>query len=189
MCGRYALELNAEEVVKALGAHGLNVDHVYDKEKGIQSLNIAPTSYQPVFYSDKDVHNLRYMRWGLVPSFAHEHFKFPTHNCKADSLIHLKPVWRCAKTRRAAVPMQGYYEWHTENKKKKPYFFKDKSNDLMCVLGIWDYNEKLKEPTFSFSIVTTDASDSVKGVHNRMPCIVTFKDAIEWVDGKWPQVL
>lgn len=189
MCGRYALELTTEQVVTALESNGLRIDNVYDAERGLKSLNIAPTAYEPVYYKENDEHNLRYMHWGLVPSFAHEVFKFPTHNCKSDSLAHLKPMWRSAKTRRAAVPMQGYYEWHSEGKKKLPYYFKDKDAELLCVLGIWDRNEHVEDSLYSFSIVTTDAGSSIEHVHHRMPCIVRFEDGIEWIDGNWPKVL
>jgi putative SOS response-associated peptidase YedK len=70
-----------------------------------------------------------------------------------------------------------------------PTFFQLPSGEPFAFAGlyeIWEDKEALPEtgPYKSCTIITTDASDSVKDVHNRMPLIFKQEAYDEWLDPK-----
>lgn len=97
---------------------------------------------------------------------------------------------------------RSYYEWQTRGKNKLPHFTKHKSHKIMLLAGLWDavtlegepWNLKLidsgsscsvgeTEPTYSFTIVTTDACKSFEWLHDRQPVILhTQTDLDDWLN-------
>ena len=79
--------------------------------------------------------------------------------------------------RRCVVPVSGYYEW--DRNKKKHYIHS--SNDEALYLGA--IYRKINE-TYYYCIVTKDASESLKIIHNRMPITMNKEQAIKWLNEK-----
>lgn len=187
MCGRYSLQLSQNEVRGALEKHNIRVENVIGASNAQQSTNIAPQSYGAIYRGDN---TLEYMRWGLQPSFAKKKIEFSSFNTRAESLKKLKPVWSCAKDRRGVVVMDGYYEWQHIDGQKLPWFIKRKNGEPLLVLVIWDRNRYLgPEALDTFSIVTTEASSTLRHIHPRMPVAIDYQSADDWINGDWPDVL
>ena len=99
-----------------------------------------------------------------------------------------KPAFRAAlKQRRCLIPANGYYEWFGKAGNKQPYYFHLPSGEPFAFAGlyeIWEDKEAPPEagPYKSFTIITTNASDSVKDIHNRMPVILKPEALDEWLD-------
>ncbi len=65
------------------------------------------------------------MRWGLVPSWWKKTAKETpsTFNACAETVAS-KPMFRAAfKRTRCLIPASGYYEWHSTQTGKQPYYF------------------------------------------------------------------
>lgn len=81
--------------------------------------------------------------------------------------------------RRCVVPASGFYEWtHTGQKKK--YYFTNQSGQRMYMAGIWQPGEDGEH----FIIVTTEADDTMRPVHDRMPVVLDRQAAEAWL-GDW----
>jgi putative SOS response-associated peptidase YedK len=119
-------------------------------------------------------------------------------NARAESVAE-KPAFRESfKSRRLLVPVSGWFEWtHPEpdpTKKKKdqprptPHWLSSPSDEVMLFAGLgatWtDKSSGSKIKTFS--IITTDAADSTRAVHDRMPVILEPSQQEIWLDPTTP---
>ncbi len=153
--------------------------------------NIAPTTFQPVIRLGRDSgeRELALMRWGLVPQFAKslKDFKgFTTFNARAESLL-TAPTWRVPfRKQRCLVPADGFYEWkRIADKKaaKEPYAIALTTGEPMAFAGLWDgWKEPEGDWLQSFSIITTEANETMAPIHDRMPVILHRRDWTEWLD-------
>lgn len=183
MCGRYVRRSDKQRIAEAF-----RLGHAVDELVVAQDWNVAPTTAQPVIRLNRDTgeREMVMMRWGLVPYFAKraEDFKgFSTINAKAETLEE-KAVWRAPLAkRRCIVPADGFYEWKSEGKVKRPFAFTLKSGEPLGFAGLWD---AWKDPANgewlqSFAIITTFANELVAGVHERMPVILRPRDYDVWL--------
>lgn len=134
------------DLMAATGADAVHFEELHP------DYNVAPTKDVPVVvehYQDpKDSstpwqRNLYLARWGLVPVWAKDlSFGQRTFNARSESVIE-KPSFRSAvKTRRAAVPVDGYYEWlapETKGERKQPYFVRPKDGSPIFFAGLYEW--------------------------------------------------
>jgi putative SOS response-associated peptidase YedK len=121
------------------------------------------------------------MRWGLIPSWAKD-AKIAQINARADTAA-TKPMFRSAfKKRRCLVLADGYYEWKKVGKGKQPYYFHMKNDKPFTFAGLWETWRGEESPIDTCALLTTEANELAKTVHNRMPVILTGKDALAWMD-------
>ena len=64
-----------------------------------------------------------------------------------------------------------------------------KSEELFSFAGLWDEwtNKKTGEVLYTFSIITTDANELVRPIHDRMPVILSPEAEELWLDEDEPQ--
>jgi len=127
------------------------------------------------------------MKWGLIPHWSKfEDKTLSTTNARSENLVEgAAGMWRSLKGRRCAVMCQGYYEWQTKGKDKLPHLTKHKSHKVMLLAGLWDVVtlEGETEPTYTFTIVTTDACESFRWLHDRQPVILhNQSDLNDWLN-------
>ncbi len=104
------------------------------------------------------------MSWGFT-SFN----KRLVINARSETALE-KPMFKEAMLeRRCLIPASGYYEWETVNGKKQRYAFYEE-NALLFLAGC--YRKEKDEDLFRFVILTRDASDHFRYVHDRMPVII-----------------
>lgn len=175
MCGRFR---NPRDLSKLAASYGIqkNINFPFDP-------NVAPTETSPIIRTSKSMgRKLQLARFGLLPSKA-DSFKsaYSTFNARADSLL-TKPLWKQSyqAQRFCVVPAEGYYEWREKKGLKQPYFFFRKDNELMQFAGLWNFSEVQEEKVYSFTIITTDANETSKPYHHRMPVILT--DTEGWLN-------
>ncbi|KAF8331836.1 uncharacterized protein EI90DRAFT_888391 [Cantharellus anzutake] len=167
--------------------------------------NIAPRSNIPVIRREstppEDPHArmgsliLHTMKWGIVPHFTKHDGSLNTINARSEHLMDgTSALWNSLKSKkRALVPAQGYFEWLKKGNHRIPYFTKYKDDHLMLFAGLWDvvYHEGSQEPSFTVTIVTTQASKRLAFLHDRMPLILSSQEDIElWLSPEdWSQKL
>ena len=146
------------------------------------SYNVAPTQKVLVAREHDGKCEGAVMRWGLIPSWAKDK-KMAQINARADTAAD-KPMFRSAfKKRRCLILADGYYEWKTNGKQKQPYFYRLKADGPLLFAGLWEtWRVEGEEPLETCAILTTDANELAKEVHNRMPVILTGDDALAWID-------
>ena len=102
-------------------------------------------------------------------------------NARADG-IATKPAFRDAlKKRRCLILADGFYEWRTEGKAKLPFHIRRTDRKPFAFAGLWERWNKGETPVESCTIVTTDANDFMKPLHDRMPVILDPKDYDRWL--------
>jgi len=176
MCGRYTLIPN-ENFYDRFG--------IENRLNDLQPLyNIAPGQTLPVI-THNSPNKVELMRWGLIPSWAKDpKIAYHTINAKAET-VDSKPAFRNSfKSRRCLVPASGFYEWKKlDSKRKQPYYFQLKSQELFAFAGLYNIwqNEKGEELK-TYTIITTNANTLVNQIHERMPVILAKEDENTWLD-------
>jgi putative SOS response-associated peptidase YedK len=174
MCGRFVRVRTEETYGDFFG--------VPDVPRFFASYNVAPTQPVPVIRMDGGRKVCRLQRWGLIPPWAKDK-KAPLINARGET-VATSPAFRAAfRQRRCLVLTDGYYEWKTLGpKNKQPYLFRLKSNDPFVFAGIWEARLENGEALESCSIITTQANDLSRPIHDRMPVILRGADVEAWLD-------
>ncbi len=155
------------------------------------SYNAAPQSVQPVVRLNRDTgaREFALLRWGLIPFWAREpKIAYSTINARAEE-VAAKPAFREAfKRRRCLVPADAFYEWQRITARRKlPYAFGLKTGEPYALAGLWErWQPRESAPVESFAIVTTEANELMRPVHDRMPVILDRRDYNRWLDADDP---
>jgi len=185
MCGRYTQTASPEDLIFRFGFY--NQDIVLKPR-----YNLAPGQLAPVIVNE-GTKNLVMMQWGLVPSWAKEPaIGYKMINARSETLAQKTSFRRLLPSRRCLIVADGFYEWAKLQRGKAPMRFLLKGGEPFAFAGLWD---RWKKPDGNelrtYTIITTQANELLKPVHDRMPVILN-RDAEElWldVDLKEPQEL
>jgi putative SOS response-associated peptidase YedK len=146
--------------------------------------NIAPT--QPVLAVRQGPDGSRtasLLRWGLVPSWAREiQAGSPLINARSETAAE-KPAFRTAlRRRRCLVPANGFYEWQRQGRTRQPFCFRMAEGEPFAFAGLWEQWASPDGKTVeSCAILTTEANELVRPVHDRMPVIVPRDEFAHWL--------
>ena len=149
--------------------------------------NVAPSQDVPVVRQAEagDRRECVLMRWGLVPSWAREaSFTASTINARVET-VAVKPAFRDPfRRRRCLVPADGFYEWKpTGHKHKQPFVIRPVDGKPLAFAGLWDRWQGPQDETLeSMTIVTTEANDLLRPLHERMPVILSPEHYALWLD-------
>ena len=151
------------------------------------SYNIAPT--QEIFaITHEDGRRLGKFHWGLVPFWSKDlSGASRLINARAETVAQ-KPSFRAAfKKRRCLILSDGFYEWKGEKGNKQPYFLYLPDRKPFAFAGLWEAwkpKDAGDDPSvyYSCTIITRDASTSIKDIHHRMPVILQPPAYDRWLD-------
>jgi len=181
MCRRFTLFSSPQELQRFFGTPLPSFEI-------LPNYNVAPTQEIPVIIQHENGRHLKRRHWGLVPVWAKEKaIGCKMINARAET-VRLKSAFRTAiKQRRCLIPANGFFEWSGKLGNKQPYYFHLASGEPLAFAGLWEVWENKNtaaeaSPYKSCTIITTDASDSVRDVHDRMPLILKPEFYGEWLD-------
>jgi putative SOS response-associated peptidase YedK len=207
MCGRYASSRSPEDLVDEFEVLDPRLDHVVPP-----SYNVAPTDEvyavmervrkdpdgQPV---DDPVRQLRVLRWGLVPSWAKdEKIGSRMINARMETVAE-KPAFRKAfAARRCILPADGYFEWYETQQqtakgkpKKQPFFITPQDGSVLAMAGLYEIWRDRAVPEdapdafrWTCTVITTEATDELGRIHDRMPLVVERGQRNVWLDPRAP---
>lgn len=182
MCGRFSLSLTAPAITEAF-----DLDEVPD---WTPRYNIAPTQPIPTVTSsssqaDRPDRHFRFLRWGLVPSWAKDlTIGAKLINARAETVAE-KPSFRSAfKQRRCLILADGFYEWKRVSNKKQPYYFQLADGQPFAFAGLWEHWQGEDATVESCTILTTAANELLQAIHDRMPVILPPAAYDQWLDPK-----
>jgi putative SOS response-associated peptidase YedK len=128
------------------------------------------------------------MRWGLVPSWAHDpKIGDRLINARAESVAE-KPAFKTAfRKRRCIMPADGFYEWRRiSGKQKQPVFVHRRDGEPIAFAGLWEVWRDHATPDapwlVSCAIVTTRANATMEPIHDRMPVMLPENAWDTWLD-------
>jgi putative SOS response-associated peptidase YedK len=180
MCGRYSNtgkkgdELQ-RRMAELLGASQPELDHGYER------FNIAPTQEVLIAVDDEGGRRMEHARWGLIRGNAGSRFQMI--NARAETLLD-RPAYRDLAQRaehRCLVLADGWYEWQRPEDPKlprRPLHFSLAAGGPFCFAGLWAAGASP-----SCTIVTCEANDLARPIHDRMPVVLTEPGDLEaWLD-------
>ena len=182
MCGRFTLSQPTDAIASAF-----NIAQIPPLEP---RYNIAPTQLIPsILSASGGEKQLQMLRWGLIPSWAKDDkISAKLINARAETVSE-KPSFKAAfKRRRCLIVADGFYEWQRQEKQKQPYYFRLQNAQLFAFAGLWEQWKSPDEDIInSCTILTTEANDLLRPIHDRMPVILESKDYGLWLDSEAQQ--
>ena len=177
MCGRYELSSHPDVIALAFGLP--RVPELRAR------YNIAPTQPIPVVRVDRNgERELVEMRWGLVPHWAKDvSIGARMINARAETVATSGAFRHAYAHHRCLVPANGFYEWQKGAAGKVPHHVGMPDARPFALAGLYEHwRAKDGEVVTSVAIVTTEAAGEVRGLHDRMPVIVSEHDYGRWLD-------
>jgi len=181
MCGRYTLHLKRLEALRRL----------------VQLTDIAIEPWQPRFNAapGQDLPVIREgvlttLRWGLLPNWARDPKAKRPINARIETLAQLPTFREPFNARRCVVPATGYFEWRPTPPKARrdPVWVHPRGSaqadepGLMMLAAVWDrWLSREGEVLDSYAIVTMEASEAMRTVHDRMPLELRGGDVERWL--------
>ena len=183
MCGRFVLISDLKTI-----QNDFNIQNIFCEHQ--PSWNIAPTQAVPVIIHHNGNNQLVSYRWGLIPSWSKDpSIANKLINARAET-VDKKPSFRDAfKKRRCLIVADGFYEWKKEGKFIIPQYFYLKSGRPFGFAGIYEtWTSPDKKEINTCTIITTDANELIKPMHDRMPVILPKDQEQVWLDSDMTDV-
>lgn len=188
MCGRFTLSTDFDHLLDFFSITDIPNDLDYKP-----SYNIAPSQSILAVTNHDGQRHLNLFRWGLIPSWSRDPgIGYRMINARAETLTQKRSFAPLLPRRRLAVLADGFYEWKREGGKKQPFRIALKSGRPFAMAGLWD---RWKDPEgtsiVTCTIITTQANDLVRAVHDRMPVLLNPEQLAAWLepDKEPPDVL
>jgi putative SOS response-associated peptidase YedK len=149
------------------------------------NFNVAPSQEILAIFNHQGENWLDKFHWGLVPFWA----KDPSIgnrmiNARAETVAE-KPSFKNAfKKRRCLIIADGFYEWKGPKGQKQPMLITLPDKKPFAFAGLWEsWQKKDPEAVYrSCSIITTEASASIRDIHHRMPVILKPDVYATWLN-------
>lgn len=198
MCGRLVVARSVSDILEIFDA-----DEVIGQEPPRPSYNLTPTQQLAIvvdraFEKDEQgvpIGDLRreihFARWGLVPRWAKElPTSNPLHNARIESVSE-KPSFKGALAhQRAAIPVDGYYEWHVKpDGSKQPFYIHAGSDGMFAMAGLYEWwldpAKDKADPTrwlLSCTMLTKAPAPELAHIHDRNPVMLSAESLEPWLD-------
>jgi putative SOS response-associated peptidase YedK len=177
MCGRFELHSAFEIIAKLFGLTG----ETFAVPTGY---NIAPGRDIAIVVKVGGQNRLTLCRWGFVPSWSKElNDGYKMINARAETVAEKPSFKKAFRHHRCLVVADGFYEWKKSGAKKQPVYVHLKSGEPFGMAGLFNHwTSPEGKQVCTTTIITTDANETLKPVHDRMPVIVSRDAARVWLD-------
>jgi putative SOS response-associated peptidase YedK len=196
VCGRFTnTQRKSDEIQQRLEAK-LGIEPPED-DRGYERFNIAPTQEVLAVVEDKGGRHMESLRWGLVPSWAKDlKIGYKMINARAET-VDERPAYRGLvrhSKHRCLILADGYYEWQKPEDPKqprRPFHFSLEDGEPFCFAGLWTHWSAPDGGVVpSCTIVTCEANELARPIHERMPVMLADPAAWEgWLDPAVDQTL
>jgi len=179
MCGRFTLaRQDKREMAELLGVDESELGDYRPR------YNIAPMQRHFLVVSEYERRKALPARWGLVNRWAKDNRRAARCiNAKSET-VDIKPGFRDAfLKRRCVIPGDGFYEWTGPKNSRKPLWIHRADHQLLLFAGL--HESWQREPgnwECTFTILTCEPNQTMAQIHNRMPVILSERDADDWMN-------
>lgn len=172
MCGRYTIS-KAQEVLGTFFGAEFSETH-------IPIFNASPNQHLPAIL-DIQPDKILPVLWGITPEWTHRKSRLLI-NARAET-VNVRPTFRESfEQRRCLVIADGFYEWQATKDGKQPFRITMRSFEPFAFAGIWQVVDG--EP--AYVILTTEANEVTRPIHDRMPVIIENEEHDRWLDPDLP---
>lgn len=176
MCGRYTLSAPAETLSEQFDLPA--IPDLFPR------YNIAPTQeVAAVRHAEHGGRELVKLRWGLIRSWADSPaIGVGMINARSETVAS-KPAFRSAfRKRRCLIPADDFFEWQKLGTQKQPFLFRLRDGKPFAFAGLWECWHQGDQVIESCTILTTEANEVVRPLHERMPVILPTSANEVWLD-------
>jgi putative SOS response-associated peptidase YedK len=180
MCGRYTLT-NPDPARLRARFDILESSQLADEPR----FNIAPTDPVLAVRRGGEGRELGRLRWGLVPGlWAEQKGQRPLINARAETVAEQAAFAESFRERRCLIPADGFYEWLSDERGKRPLWFSRPDGDLFAFAGIWAELRRREsdEVLHSCALITCPPNGLMRPVHDRMPVVLDPDAEAIWLD-------
>jgi putative SOS response-associated peptidase YedK len=184
MCGRYTNTAGVQELNERFRLP-------FPGDAGTHRYNVAPTEEVLAIVAPKREHEVRMLRWGLIPTWAKDvKVAHKMINAKLET-VATRPAFRNlieSGSRRALQIADGYYEWLKPERRgepRQPFLFRVDGGVPFAFAALWTPAKIDGEWIESVVLLTCDSSANAlaAAIHDRMPVILADRDAQQaWLD-------
>lgn len=166
MCGRFYID---DETVKEIEQIARRIDNTMAKPG-----DVHPSEPALVLRALKGEMVSEVLKWGYDGAGK------IIFNARSES-VQERPMFRYDyENRRCIIPAKRFYEWKKSGGKQKEKYDFFLQGETLFLAGIYH-----KTPEDGrFTILTREAEGCMKGIHNRMPLILTRGDLEKWLFSK-----
>ena len=164
MCSRYGYYEKALDETESLAA--IIKKGVYEVPFG----EIGPVDNGVILRGEKDSIKADVARFGWLGSDN----RTLLINARSETIKEKSTFSKGFERHRCVIPVNEYFEWNLHKEKAS---FASSREDVLFLAGICDVRGNMLQ----FTVLTRDADEVMKPVHDRMPVLVS-RDAIgEWI--------
>lgn len=176
MCGRYGLSVSEKDLIKRyqLDADDYTLGDYTFEEKD----EIFPTTDNIILLPNRKLYPVK---WGFTPHFA----KRPLINARSESVLEKKTFKDPFSSKRCIVPASYFFEWQPVEgqKKKDKKLIRVDGLPVFSMAGVCErYKDDEGNSILTYAILTTDANEQIKPIHDRMPVILDPEDENQYLD-------
>ncbi len=179
MCGRYKLEdkIDEERLAEQV-RQAIRIAAKLDARMKTWG-DIRPTDIAPVIAPSSRNRNPGAfpMQWG----FTHPKRGMLVFNTRMETAQEREMFAGSINDRRCLIPASCYYEWKKiDPRRKERYAFRAEDGAPLYMAGLYiRTSDEHRLPCFT--ILTQDAEKSIRDLHPRMPVLVPYARAEEWL--------
>ena len=179
MCGRYRFgEGIWDEDLAVTMAQAVRVAQKFGVKMKTEG-EIRPTDVAPVIAPSARDRSLGAfpMQWG----FTHPKRGMLVFNTRMETAQERGMLAGSIDERRCLVPAECYYEWKKiDPKRKERYAFRAADGSPLFMAGLYIRTSDVRQLP-CFTILTQDAQKAIRDLHPRMPVLVPWSRAAEWL--------
>jgi putative SOS response-associated peptidase YedK len=167
MCGRASQRGKREDF--------RNYVYKFDPGHDLNRGNIKPTEIVPIVINHRDeVKTVEANWWCQFDGSKEWSTEYSTFNANIEKL-EKSPLWRnLLKTKRCIMPVTSFYEWSEKGKPPMEIYAND--GKPFALAGLWSTWFDNGEPRKSFAVITTNANEFMKPIHDKMPVVLESVD-------------
>ncbi|MPR37199.1 SOS response-associated peptidase [Salmonirosea aquatica] len=137
-------------------------------------------------------HTFAMLMWGMIPGWVKtvqdaKKLRTMTINGRYEAMYE-KPSFRAAAgaEKGCLIPVSGFFEWHTQGKKKYPFYIRPNQQEIVSIAGLWDEwaDPATGEVHSTYTMLTQPTNALMAKIHNskkRMPCLLTQEQEREYL--------
>lgn len=158
------------------------------------------SSYKPIYngypgmrlpvITNEAPDTLEYFQWGMIPyDSVDPMIGEKLLHAKYELLKGKRPFADLITTKRCLIPADGFIIW-SDGDAPAPFLVKLKSKETFAIAGIWDswideFDDTIRFS--SFTMITMNATDSIRNTQDRIPAIVLPEFERQWLDNSLSQ--
>lgn len=178
VCGRFFLSIPGPDLARQF--------ELAEPPDDIARFNVAPGQTVSMVRAAPDPDAGRMLanpRWGFVPAWAKDPQRGRRPINARSETVATSPMFRTAfARRRGLVPASGFYEWQHAGRSTRPFAIRPRDGGLLALAAIFDRHEREDIVIETCAVLTTEASEPVRAIHDRMPVFVPADAYAAWLD-------